>query len=131
MRNVNPVLCLFIIGTLCAHHAFAQGTPPGGPVNVIAIDPLNQSTLYVGTSAGFYKRINAAQSWTSLDLIGLSVRFMAIDPAHPGVLYAGTSGVQKSTNGGASWARLGNDLNGPNSQFITTLGMNQVNPTNL
>lgn len=87
----------------------AQGGPPGGIVNSLAIDPSTLTTLYAGTQGGgVFKSINGGMSWAAASS-GLppnrSVGNVAIDPTAPATLYVGvaSNGIYKSTDGGMSW----------------------------
>lgn len=89
--------------------------PEEGP-GVLAIDPLNPYTLYVGTS-GFgtghlYRSKNGGLSWEKIgerDIVYGGVTGLAIDWQNSDVLYVGTDmagAILKSTDGGAMWNRL-------------------------
>ncbi len=118
----------------------AQGYPerdaglPREPIEGITVDPTNASIAYVmmggfGTGKGHvFKTTNAGQSWTNItaNLQDVPAYAMAIDPrALPGLpgqrLYVGTEvGAYFSTDGGASWQRLG-VVTGPNGTTLATL----------
>ncbi len=89
----------------------------GTPILVLAIDPLNPTTLYAAAnfSAGtVFKTINGGTNWTSLTngLPPSNVTAIAVDPVLSATLYAGTSilGVYKSTDSGASWTESNSGL---------------------
>ena len=80
----------------------------------VELDPLSDSTVYVGTNGyGVYKTINAGKDWTQMNQ-GLSTPFikgpgaLLVHPKHPGTLFASTQagGVYKSTNGASTWQRM-------------------------
>ena len=82
-------------------------------VDALVIDPNAPSTLYAGTFDGVSKSTNAGTSWTPLvnsDLTSTEIRSLVIDPTAPSTLYAGVcggaGGLNKSTNGGVSWAAV-------------------------
>jgi photosystem II stability/assembly factor-like uncharacterized protein len=108
----------------------------------IAIDPINPQRLFVAAGGdwynpdpdrGIYRSIDGGATWQKVlyvadDTGGIDV---AIDPVDPSRVYAAVwqrrifgdtwyiagpeSGVWRSTDGGATWARLGNGLPaGPN-----------------
>jgi hypothetical protein len=95
-------------------------------VYVLAIDPVNTSTIYAGTS-GMYKSTNAGDSWMAITngLGTVQVRSLAIDPANLATLYAGTfgSGPFKTTDGGSNWTFVGADVTG------TVVGALAIDPT--
>lgn len=93
---------------------------PGTPnVRALAIDPTAPLTIYAGTNNnGLFKSINGGGVWTAMNTgMGggspLSVNAVVIDPANPSTLYTGHSfsgGINKSTNGAASWTPLTNGV---------------------
>ena len=62
----------------------------------------------VATSLALARDGAAASPWSPVGPPGAAVYGLAIDPKSPAVLYAGTfgGGAWKSTDGGATWARL-------------------------
>jgi photosystem II stability/assembly factor-like uncharacterized protein len=98
-------------------------------VRVVAIDPFNPNTLYVGTTyydydlpgplLGLFKSTDSGSSWFAInngltDLIYTrsTVAALTIDPVDPNILYAGTSGrgIFRSADGGASWGEFNSGL---------------------
>ncbi|MEE9465628.1 MAG: carboxypeptidase-like regulatory domain-containing protein [Candidatus Neomarinimicrobiota bacterium] len=83
---------------------------------VLAIDPLNPDTLYVGSSAiggGYlFKSTNGGLSWKKIgqsDIVYGGVTALAIDPDNSDILYVGTDmagAILRSTDGGKNWDRL-------------------------
>jgi hypothetical protein len=68
-------------------------TPAGGAV-------------FARTDAGLFRSTDHAGTWSSVPLPGTPGR-VEVDPTNASVLYAGSANtVQKSTNGGASWASV-------------------------
>lgn len=95
-------------------------SPGLGRINVIAVDPHNEMTIYAGTpSGGLWKTTNEGGDWNCLtdDLPVIGVSAVAIDPNNTDVVFIGTGdkdasdnysiGVLKSTNGGESWNTTG------------------------
>lgn len=98
-----------------------------GRVNSIAVHPTNSDVVYLGSAGGgVWKTTDGGSHWTPITdqeiSLGIgSSHALAIDPNHPNTIYAGTSswsllspadasqsrGILKSTDGGASWIRLG------------------------
>lgn len=96
---------------------------PGVPnVNALAIDPSAPATIYAGTEGnGLFKSTNGGGLWTAMNngMGGNNPTFIStvvIDPANPATVYTGHrsgnfgGGINKSTNGGASWTPLTNDV---------------------
>ncbi|HFS67313.1 MAG TPA: T9SS type A sorting domain-containing protein [Flavobacteriia bacterium] len=91
-----------------------------GRLNVIAVDPNNPNTYYVGAPAGgIWKSIDAGLSWTPLSdyLPQIGVSGIAIDPNNSDIIYIATGdddandtysvGVMKSIDGGITWNTTG------------------------
>ena len=95
----------------------------GAPnVHALAVDPSAPSTIYAGTFGnGLFKSTNGGGTWTAMNSgMGTSaptfVSTIVIDPANPSTLYTGNGsvpgggGINKSTNGAASWTPLTTDV---------------------
>jgi outer membrane protein assembly factor BamB len=81
------------------------GSPGGGQINAIAIDPTNSQIVYAGTNGGVFKTIDGGASW--IGLTNTVTRSLAIDPTNSQIVYAGTNGyVFQTTNGGALWTPM-------------------------
>jgi photosystem II stability/assembly factor-like uncharacterized protein len=93
-----------------------------GRVSAVAVDPTDPNTIYIGgAQGGVWKTTDGGASWTPLtdDQCSLAMGSIAIDPVDPDIVYAGTGelhfsadsyygcGVLRSTDGGLTWARLG------------------------
>jgi photosystem II stability/assembly factor-like uncharacterized protein len=109
---------------------------------VLAIDPQNPSTLYVGSVYGIFKSTDGGAGWSPVNsglppfATGLppfpigSPYFLgvSIDPQRPDTVYARINifpdtRVFKTTNGGASWSDAGSGL--PDGTFVSSL---QIDP---
>ncbi len=115
-----------------------------GIVNVLAINPVNPTTLYAGTAnSGVFMSTNGGESWTSVNN-GLpaasNISALVIDPVTPTTLYAVGSGYYfselfKSTNGGANWTTLNTGFDGTYVPLyplhVFSLAINPVTPTTL
>lgn len=83
--------------------------------SALAIDPVNPSTLYLGSFTRIYKSTTSGTSWVPADtefpeLLG--VEGLAVDPANPAIVYAASAyeGVFKSTDGGTHWENVSTEL---------------------
>ncbi len=102
----------------------------GGRIISIALDPSNESDVWVGSaSGGLWKSSNWGDTWQhqTKDLPSLAVYAIAIHPANPDIMMIGTgaaasigslgfnsstgtgAGVFISTNGGLNWKEAGGD----------------------
>ena len=107
-----------------------------GRVNVIAVDPSEASTYYIGAPAGgIWKSKDSGQTWEPLSdyLPQIGVSGIAIDPNDSNIIYittgdddAGDSyfvGVKKSVDGGQTWDNTGS-ISGSSANEI------YIDPTN-
>ncbi|MBI2150555.1 MAG: hypothetical protein HYU27_08120 [Acidobacteria bacterium] len=88
---------------------------PVGRVPALAVDPRNDSIVYLAApGGGVWKTENGGASWFPLSYLAASSQAcsLALDPRLPDVLYLGTGddqspraaqGVGRSANGGRSW----------------------------
>jgi photosystem II stability/assembly factor-like uncharacterized protein len=98
------------------------GIDASGRATALLIHPQNPDLVYVGTAqGGVWKTTDGGTTWTPLtdQAPTLVVGAMAFDPSDPDVIYVGTgepsssgdtyygAGVLKTTDGGATWALLG------------------------
>lgn len=103
-------------------HSISNGLPDiyheKVAVDAIAVDPTNDNIVYAGLYDlywprrwyGIYKTIDGGLNWTEMNtgLTDSMVICLAIDPSSPNIVYAGTeTGVFKSIDAGATWAKAG------------------------
>ena len=110
---------------------------PDARVTSIAIDPKTPSTLYAVAVDRVFKSTEWGGTWGISGDIGIRAYYysaLAIDPSTPSTLYVGTnnccligsdSGLSKSTNGGASWAKTGL------GSFVNALAIDPLTPSTL
>jgi len=85
------------------------GSPSGGWVGKLIVDPSTPSTLYTLSSSGVYKSTDSGGSWSVILPRLDQPEDMAIDPLHPATLYVasgaseGVATIVKTTDGGATW----------------------------
>ncbi|MCG3777383.1 MAG: Xyloglucanase [Nitrospira sp.] len=91
-------------------------------VVTLGLDPTRPAILYAGTSGGVYKSVDHAAHWTKVNsgLVdpaiikssrALNVTAILVDPYEPNTVYAATlEGLYKTTDGAASWVRIGQSL---------------------
>ena len=91
-------------------------------VVTLGMDPARPSVMYAGTSGGVYKTSDQGAHWVQVNngLVpegmvktsrALGVTSVQVDPFAPDTVYAATlAGLYKTTNGAASWVRIGESL---------------------
>ncbi len=80
-------------------------------INVIIVDPANSSTVYLASTNGCYRSVDAGRNWTQGTNAGGDARSLALDAtsaAGARILYAGIGGrgVFRSTDGGQNWTPI-------------------------
>lgn len=94
--------------------------PDGGPVNSIAIDPVNPLVVFAVADAGLFRSSDGGATWNPAvsPPVKAFVSSFAIHPSSSTILYAGTAGggAYKSTDGGTSWRLSG--LSGKSVSFV-------------
>jgi PKD repeat protein/photosystem II stability/assembly factor-like uncharacterized protein len=89
-----------------------SGWNPGvGRVVCIAVEPVSQNLIYIGSpTGGLWKSTNAGSTWNVLtdDMPVMDVWSVSIDPNDTSKIFMGTSGggVMKSIDGGQNWSNL-------------------------
>ncbi|HEX6851445.1 MAG TPA: hypothetical protein VF139_08535 [Candidatus Polarisedimenticolaceae bacterium] len=93
-----------------------------GRVTALAAHPTQAGTVYAGgAQGGVWKTTDGGSTWTPLTDTqdSLAIGALAIDPSNPQIVYAGTGeangscdayygvGILKSTDGGATWSKVG------------------------
>lgn len=80
------------------------------PVEVV-VNPLDSATIYVLLAGGELRRTrDGGQTWEAAGDPQVDATRILIDPQTPSTLYAAWMGIAKSTDGGATWARLSNGV---------------------
>lgn len=91
-----------------------------GRINVVAFDPVDSNTFYVGSATGStWKTTNGGTTWAPLydNIVSMSVADIKVNPRNGKTIYVSTGdpnqgfdksiGVLKSYNGGVSWTNIG------------------------
>jgi uncharacterized repeat protein (TIGR01451 family) len=96
-------------------------------VNLLAMDPINPSTLYAGLYYnGLYKSTDGGTSWSRTTMTSSPLSALTLDPSNPSTLYAGTSnGLFKSTDAGSSWQGVNHGLT---NRTVNAVAISPTNP---
>ena len=89
---------------------------------VVAVDPLNPTTIYASSTGKLLKSTDGGASFSTLPLATSEIFGLAINPANDQILYAATldQGVAKSTDGGATWNAVNSGLKSTASPVAAT-----------
>ncbi|RLD50141.1 MAG: hypothetical protein DRJ05_20015, partial [Bacteroidetes bacterium] len=139
-RNINDNSWL-PLGPATSQNVTGHWNPGLGRINVVARDPIDTATLYIGAPAGgLWKTLNEGLTWEVLtdELPILGVSAVAIDYTDTDILYIGTGdkdasdtysiGVLKSTDGGANWDETGLDWETGDGRTIAKLLIHPNDP---
>lgn len=137
--------------TGCYEYGLVQGR-----MNVVVVNPVNTAIAYAGNDGGgVWKTTNCCSADTTWNVMtdqdnlqGIAIGDVHLDPTNPDIVYAGTgdlrygsfsfgaSGLLKSTDAGATWQLLGEDVFGPfyvnpgTYPQYNAIGKVRVNPNN-
>jgi len=99
-------------------------------VRAIAVDPVDTSIVYAGTSGGLFKSANGGVSWSAAGLTGVTITDIALNPMGPDTVYVGTDGqgVYESTDGLGAVTQVNSGLG---SLRIVALAVHPTHPDTL
>ncbi len=85
-------------------------------VEVVKINPLNDNTIFTGTTEGVYRSYDAGETWVKIDSIKMVTDFL-INPTDTTKLLAACgnfgsegSGIYRSNNSGNTWEKISANL---------------------
>ena len=111
LRSLSLGLALAAFPVVAGEGAWSvTGSPSGGWVGKVVVDPATPTTLYTTSNPGVFKSTDSGATWTLVFASMNAPADLVLDPQHPATLYlasdrAGALGsIFKSTDGGASWA---------------------------
>ena len=89
----------------------------------IVFDPFMENKVYLAATNGFYISNDGGINWSSTN--NNRIYDIAVHPTEQGTIFIGvlSVGVQKSTNGGASWTTLNNGIPSGSQVFRTNLAI--------
>lgn len=118
--------------------------PVAGRVSALAVDPVHENVIYLGTaSGGLWKATSGGSTWTQLfDQVGTqSIGSIYIEPGNPNNVWVGTGeqgqgctsyfglGLFKSTDGGVSFVPMnGAGVNKLNLSYVSAILVHPTNP---
>ncbi|MFA5417038.1 MAG: PKD domain-containing protein [Bacteroidales bacterium] len=129
------------LGPVTSANVTGHWSPGIGRINVIALEPGNDQTIYIGSpSGGLWKTVNEGLNWEPLTdyqpVLGVSA--IAIDPDNTDIIYIGTGdkdandnysvGILKSMDGGQTWNTTGMEWNIYQNRTISKLLINPNSP---
>lgn len=92
---------------------------------LLAIDPLNPTTVWTAANRGIYKTTDGGASWSYVTGTVPSSA-LTVDPSNPAVLYRAVSGsgIYKTSNGGISWNAVNTGLT---SLYVVSVAVDPKN----
>ncbi len=108
----------------------------GIPMDVLVVDPIATTTIYVGSEGGLFRSTDSGCSWSPwssgmTDPLGSPfILDLEIDPSDPSTFYAGLFGgsLFKSTDRGAHWSPM---KSGIPYDTVRTITIDTSNPSRL
>ena len=91
-------------GTTWNTTGLSMNLPAFKQIGKVLIDPTNSNTIYVASTGGVYKSLDAAATF-SLSLAG-SFKDIEFQPATPTTLYVCGNEFYRTTNSGTSWTKI-------------------------
>ncbi|MBI5404260.1 MAG: T9SS type A sorting domain-containing protein [Ignavibacteriae bacterium] len=136
------LFCIFFLSSVMLYsqdgiETWSQSYSTTSRVYAMAINPVNQNILFAGTlDGGIFKSTNEGINWAASNT-GMTynhVQCLAISASNPNIIFAGTdslggwatSGVYKSTDAGATWTLVSQDIY--DSKGIQALVVHPTNP---
>ena len=90
----------------------SAGLPVNSGASELELAPSDSSVIYLKTGYRLYRSDDGARSWRDLSFRDPGVEDLAVDPLRAHTVYgAARDGLLRSTDGGATWGRVG--LSGP------------------
>ncbi|HEV2111397.1 MAG TPA: hypothetical protein VGT99_08590 [Gammaproteobacteria bacterium] len=119
------------------------GSPGGGTVSKVVVNPAAPSILYAASGTGVFKSTDSGADWTLVFGTPIAPNDLAIDPLNPSILYTSYSGANtgfsgdatktlfKSTDGGATWTEMDTGIGAfASSTAIDPVVLIAVDPVN-
>lgn len=111
------------------------GSPSGGDVYQLLVNPTTPSILYVGSGPGVFQSTDSGANWTLVFPTFNPPDALVMDPLDPQTLYVASSvdstkTLFKTTDGGATWAEadhgIGTVANGKSIDWVSNLALDPV-----
>lgn len=106
-------------------------------INVLVIDPINTSNIYIATNEGVFKSADNGVTWKTSDanLQQGQTEALAINPTNPSILYglrlkSSSMALYNSTNGGDSWNETKTDINQDHYKYWSGKSSLVIDPKN-
>jgi len=108
--SVTAIISFLTTTAIADENSWSTNGPYDARVMAIAVDPSDNSRLYLGTvEYGMYLSTDAGQNWSHVDdeLITRPIRKIIFNPAHPDTIWVGAvNGCLRSIDHGANWDRI-------------------------
>jgi photosystem II stability/assembly factor-like uncharacterized protein len=107
----------FIARSVDTGATWTTTTSVGGGDRTLLVDPTSSDHVYAGTNEGVFVSSDGTTTWAAGNngLAAAAPNDLAVDPSSPTTAYAamGPLGVYRTTDSGATWQQVDNDLGDP------------------
>lgn len=110
----------------------STGTIGTGDIELVAVDPSNDNTMYVSNGTRLYKSTDRGVTFVNTYTAGSTITSICVNYSNSNIVYLTTSGTggqaQKSIDGGTTFTNFSTNLPAIGKNVIRHQGRNTLNP---